>query len=110
MADADLEAIAADFARRLELDGSLVEVVPTGDTWRIKELRSAGRRAGRILGTPIRTFATEREDGHTNVWVASVEPSPEDDARFRERAALLMREAFKQDVGLGADGEGVVEQ
>ena len=79
-------------ARHLEVDHQYVEFVEVWDTGRIRQVRSAGRKAGRLLGWKIMTHATEPNDeGRVTVVVAVREwPDPEERARLEERAILLM--------------------
>jgi hypothetical protein len=79
-------------ARRLEVDWQYVERVEAWDTERIAEVRSAGRKAGRLLGYKIITHQTRSdEENRVKVIVAVREPpSEEDHQRMEERARLIM--------------------
>jgi len=79
-------------ARRLEVDWQYVERVEAWDTERIAEVRSAGRKAGRLLGYKIITHQTRPdEENRVKVIVAVREPpSEEDDQRMEERARLII--------------------
>lgn len=79
-------------ARRLEVDWQYVERVEAWDTERIAEVRSAGRKAGRLLGYKIITHQTRPDDeNRVKVIVAVREPPNEEDhKRMEERARLLM--------------------
>jgi hypothetical protein len=85
-------------ARRLEVDWQYVERVEAWNTERIAEIRSAGRKAGRLLGSKIITHQTP-PDGENRVKViVAVRESPneEDHQRMEERARLLMEDYWSK--------------
>jgi hypothetical protein len=90
------DELTLTIARHLEVDWQYVERVEAWNADRIDEVRSAGRRAGRMLGYKIRTFGQTRDaEGRVVVVVvASEPPSAEEDRRMAERSALLIEQAW----------------
>ena len=84
--------------RQLELDSQYVEHVEVWDTKRIAEVRSAGRRAGCLLGWKIQTFRSQPTDQGRVAVVVMLREWPDEEMRERlgERARLLMDEAFSK--------------
>lgn len=79
-------------AQRLEVDWQYVESVEAWDAERIAEVRSAGRKAGRLLGYKILTHQTRPDEENRVKVIVAVRESPneEDRQRMEERARLLM--------------------
>lgn len=94
-------------ARTLEVDWQYYEHLPPEATERIAAIRSAGRKAGRLLGWKVVTHQTdpsEREDGLVVVIVVVREgPCDEDQARMEDRTRLLLEQAFQQPQGSHGD-------
>ena len=92
MAEAD--ELTRTIARHLEVDHQYSIRVEAWDTERIAGLRSAGRKAGRLLGWKIQTLQLEPDDeNRVLVFVVVREwPSQEERERLGERAALLMEQ------------------
>jgi hypothetical protein len=95
---AEPDELTLAIARQLELDSRYVERVEVRDTKRIAEVRSAGRRAGRLLGWKIQTFRSQPTDEGRVVVVVMLREWPDEEIRERlgERARLLMDEAFSK--------------
>ena len=95
---AESDELTLAITRQLELDSQYVEHVEVWDTKRIAEVRSAGRRAGRLLGWKTQTFRSQPTDqGRVAVLVMLREwPDEEMRERLGERARLLMDEAFSK--------------
>jgi hypothetical protein len=94
----DDEALILEMMQVLDLDSQWTSHVEGWDQEEIKRIRSCGRKAGKRLGRPVRTFATDpekRKDGQSIIWVVT-EPSEEDRERLEERARVLMDEIFKE--------------
>jgi hypothetical protein len=93
------DELVATIARHLEIDWQYIEHVEAWDAERIAAVRSAGRKAGRLLKYRIVTMQTDsrrREDGRVVVVVAVREPpSVEEGERMGERSRLLIDETFK---------------
>ncbi len=70
-------------ARVLEVDWQYVERVAAWDAERIAEVRSAGRKAGRLLGFKIATFQSQpdKEDRVAVIVAVRESPSEEDHQR-----------------------------
>jgi hypothetical protein len=83
-------------ARHLEVDWQYVRRIRARDADQIAAVRTAGRRAGRLLGYKITTRQSAPSDeGRVTVIVAvRVPPSQEDNDRMQERARLLMNRAY----------------
>jgi hypothetical protein len=94
---AEPDELTLTIARQLEVDYQFTERVEAWNADRIAELRSAGRKAGRLLGLRIMTHQTDpNSEGRVLVIVAVRDwPSEEERERMLERGALLMNEAFK---------------
>ncbi len=88
----DPDELTLAIARVLEVDWQYVERVEARDTARIAEVRSAGRKAGRLLGYKVATFQNQPDkENQVSVLVAVREaPSAEEGQRMMERARLLM--------------------
>jgi hypothetical protein len=86
------EELALRIARHLEVDWQYVERVEAWNTERIAEVRSAGRKAGRLLGYKIATVQAERDDEDRVTVVVAVREAPnaEERARMADRSLLLM--------------------
>jgi hypothetical protein len=93
------EELAAHIAQVLEIDHQFVVRADAAAAEQITRLRSAGRKAGRILGWKIRTFVRELDAGSVVVGVLVIESTPDDAARLRERGDLLIREAMTDNGG-----------
>ncbi|WP_129669019.1 hypothetical protein [Phytoactinopolyspora endophytica] len=97
---ADPDELTITIARHLEVDWQYVEHVDALNEERIAEIRSAGRRAGRLLGYKIVTHQSDpgqRKDGRVVVIVAVREsPNAEDEERMNERARLLMNSTWAE--------------
>lgn len=93
---AEPDELTLTIARHLEIDGQYVKHVEAWDTERIAEIRSAGRKAGRVLGWKIITSqSSPRDDGRVVVVVALRDwPDEETRQRMTERGILLINEAF----------------
>jgi len=85
-------------ARVLEVDWQYVERVAAWDAERIAEVRSAGRKAGRLLGFKIATFQSQpdKEDRVAVIVAVRESPSEEDHQRMQERARLLMNDYWSK--------------
>ncbi|MGH3277252.1 MAG: hypothetical protein ACRDNZ_23345 [Streptosporangiaceae bacterium] len=83
-------------ARHLEVDWQYTRRIAARDTEKIALVRTAGRRAGRLLGYKITTRqSTPDKENRVTVTVAvRVPPSQEDHERMQERARLLMNRAY----------------
>jgi uncharacterized NAD(P)/FAD-binding protein YdhS len=83
-------------ARHLELDWQYVRRIEARDTDQIATVRSAGRKAGRLLGYKIVTRQSEPNEENRVVVIVAVRepPSKEDHERMQERSRLLMDRAF----------------
>ena len=103
MTPAPEDELVATIARHLEIDWQYVEHVEAWDVERIALVRSAGRKAGRLLKYRVATVQTDprkREDGRVVVVVAVREPpSAKEDERMSERTRLLMDEWSKKPRG-----------
>jgi hypothetical protein len=91
---AEPDELTLFIAQRLEIDWQYVEHVEAWNADRIAEVRSAGRKAGRLLGFKVVTRQSDpalREDNRVVVIVAVTDgPSREDRDRIDERAVLVM--------------------
>jgi hypothetical protein len=90
------DELTLTIARHLEVDWQYVRRIEAWDADQIALVRSAGRRAGRLLGYKIVTRQSEPNDENRVVVVVSVRepPSKEDHERMQERSRLLMDKAF----------------
>ncbi|MEU6860907.1 hypothetical protein AB0B28_18780 [Glycomyces sp. NPDC046736] len=89
----DPDELTLQIARSLEVDWQYVEHVDAQNKDRIKEVRSAGRKAGRLLGYKIVTTQSDpsrREDRRVVVIVAVEEGPKEDEERILKRGQALM--------------------
>ena len=95
---AEPDELTLAIAQRLELDSQYVEHIEAWDTERIAQVRSAGRRAGRLLGWKIQTFQSQPTDEGRLVVGVVVREWPDEDMRVRleERGRLLMSEAWSK--------------
>lgn len=93
-------------ARHLDVDWQYVERVEAWNTEHIAEIRSAGRKAGRMLGYKITTHqARPDNENRVTVIVALREaPNAEEEQRMTERARLLMDNFWAKHLPT-ADGE-----
>lgn len=89
---AEPDELTLTIAQHLELDHQYVKRIEAWDAEHIAAARSAGRKAGRLLGWKIITHQTEPDDENrvTVIVVVRSGPSPEDDARLRKRGHLLI--------------------
>lgn len=85
-------------ARQLEIDAQYLERIEVWDTERIAEVRSAGRKAGRLLGWKIRTIQTQPNDEGRLVVAVIVHEWPDEEMRGRleDRGRLLMDRFFDE--------------
>jgi hypothetical protein len=85
-------------AQALEVDWQYTERVEGWDAERIAQVRSAGRKAGRLLGFKIATFQTRPNDENRVAVIVAVREAPnaEDDQRMQERARLLMNDYWSK--------------
>jgi hypothetical protein len=85
-------------ARALEVDWQYVEGVEARDAERIAQVRSAGRKAGRLLGFKIMTFQSQPNDQDRVAVIVAVREAPnaEDKQRMQERARLLMNDYWSR--------------
>jgi hypothetical protein len=83
-------------ARHLEVDWQYVRRIEAWDTDQIAEVRSAGRKAGRLLGYKIVTRQSDPNEENRVVVIVAVRepPNEEDHERMQERSRLLMDQAF----------------
>ncbi len=89
---ADGEELALTIARHLEVDWRYVERVEAWNVERVAEVRSAGRKAGRLLGYKIATVQAERDDEDRVTVVVAVREALNagEQARMADRSRLLM--------------------
>jgi hypothetical protein len=89
-------------ARRLEVDWQYVERVEAWNTERIAEVRSAGRKAGRLLGYKVITHQAQPDDENRVTVIVAVRESPseEDHQRMEERSRLLMDDYWSKHLPL----------
>jgi hypothetical protein len=83
-------------ARHLEVDWQYVRRIEAWDTEQIAAVRSAGRKAGRLLGYKIVTRQSEPTEQNRVVVIVAVRepPTEEDRERMLERSRLLMDRAY----------------
>jgi hypothetical protein len=88
------DELTLTIARHLEIDNQYVEFIGACDIHRIAEVRSAGRKAGRLLDWKIMAYQTSPNDeGRLAVIVAVREwPYEEREQRMAERVKLLLDE------------------
>ena len=86
------DELTLEIARALEVDWQYAEVAEAWDAGRIAEVRSAGRKAGRLLGYKIATFQGQPDEENRVVVIVAVRepPNAEENQRMQERARLLM--------------------
>lgn len=90
------DELTLTIARHLEIDHQYAELVEAWNTERIAEVRSAGRKAGRLLGWKIITHQTAPGDDDCVRVIVILRESPnaEEHERMSERSRLLINEAF----------------
>jgi hypothetical protein len=95
---AEPDELVLAIARHLEVDWQYTERVEAWNADRIAEVRSAGRKAGRLLGYKILTTAPEPDaENRVTVIVAVREaPNAEEGERMKERASLLIDAAWSR--------------
>jgi len=95
---AEPDELTRKIAQHLEVDHQYMVRVEAWDTERIAEVRSAGRKAGRLLGWKIMTHQTEpNEEGRAVVAVVVREwPNQEERDRLEERGRLIMDHAWPE--------------
>jgi hypothetical protein len=89
---AEPDELVLAIAQRLEVDWQYVERAEAWNAERIAELRSAGRKAGRLLGYKIVTVQSEPDDENRVTVIVAVREAPnaEEGERMMERARLLL--------------------
>jgi hypothetical protein len=92
-------------ARHLEVDWQYVVRVEAWNTERIAEIRSAGRKAGRLLGYKIATFQAEPDEENRVKVIVAVRkaPSAEEDKRMEDRARMLMDDFWSEHLPRGGE-------
>jgi hypothetical protein len=92
------DELTLEVARALEVDWQYVEGVEAWDAERIAQVRSAGRKAGRLLGFKIATFQSRPNDEDRVAVIVAVREAPnaEDAQRMQERARLLINEQWSK--------------
>jgi hypothetical protein len=95
---AEPDELTLAIAQQLEIDSQYVEHIEAWNTERIAEVRSAGRKAGRLLGRKIRTFQSQPNDEGRLVVVVMIREWPDEEMRSRigQRDRLLMNQMFRQ--------------
>jgi hypothetical protein len=90
------DELTLTIARHLEVDWQYVRRITASDAAQIAAVRSAGRRAGRLLGYKIVTRQSEPNEQNRVLVVVAVRepPSEEDRERMQERSRLLMDRAY----------------
>lgn len=92
---AEPDELTREIAWRLGIDAQYIEHVGAWDAERIAQIRSAGRRAGRLLGWKIQTSQSEPTDGGRVAVVVMVREWPDEETRrLQQRALLLIEETF----------------
>jgi hypothetical protein len=83
-------------ARHLEVDWQYVRRIEAWDADQIAAVRSAGRKAGRLLGYKIATRQSEPTEENRVIVIVAVRepPNEEDHERMRERSRLLTDRAY----------------
>ena len=90
--DARCSELVDAIAAALTADGQYREL--TDHPARVELVRRCGRAAGRRERIPVRTFATELEDGgSTEVWVVSTKPIDPGDELGQRRLRQRLRAA-----------------
>jgi hypothetical protein len=89
---AEPDELVLAIAQRLEVDWQYRERAEAWNAERIAELRSAGRKAGRLLGYKIVTVQSEPDDENRVTVIVAVREAPnaEEGERMMERARLLL--------------------
>lgn len=98
MTDSADEELIQTIARHLEADHQYVTRLPADQTAEIKQLRSCGRRAGRLIGRSVRTFQSPRRDGTVAVYVVLAELTEEERRRGDAQAAEAMGRILRGDI------------
>lgn len=96
-ASSEPDELTRVIADHLQADDQYVEHVDPSNLERIAALRSAGRKAGRLLGWKVRTFQTDpdrRVDGKVVVWVVVEESTPLRDQLREVQGRRKMRQAL----------------
>jgi hypothetical protein len=96
---AEPDELTLTIARHLEIDGEYFEHVEPWDIDRIAEVRSAGRKAARLLGWKIVTGQSRHltDKGRVVVMVVIREyPDEETRQRLSERGDLLIRNSWEK--------------
>jgi hypothetical protein len=104
---AEPDELTRIIAQHLEVDHQYIMRVEAWDTEQIAAVRSAGRKAGRLLGWKIFTYQSEPDDENRVVVIVCVReyPSQEERERLRERGPLLMDRAFPEIIPRRTDRE-----
>jgi hypothetical protein len=94
-------------ARHLELDHQHVERVEAWNAERIAEVRSAGRKAGRLLGWKILTHQALPDDENRVTVIVAVRdyPNEEERQRMTDRARLLIDSIWPSPIPPGGGDE-----
>lgn len=95
---AEPDELTLEITQLLELDGQYLENVEAWNAERIAEVRSAGRKAGRLMKYKIHTFQTRPNDeGRLTVGVVVAEwPDDEMRERLEERGKMLMEDFWEK--------------
>lgn len=95
---AEPDELVLAIARRLEVDWQYVDRAEAWNAERISEVRSAGRKAGRLLGYKVVTAQSEPDDENRVTVIVAVREAPnaEEDERMQERARLLMEDFWSR--------------
>jgi hypothetical protein len=95
----DPDELVQKIARQLEIDWQYTEHLEAWDVERIAEIRSAGRRAGCLLGYRVVTAQSDQGagDGGRVLVIIAVEsrPAEADRERMEERSRLLIEQALR---------------
>ncbi len=89
------DTLATQIATELEISSQFVRHADPSDADYIALIRSAGRRAGRMLGWKVATFQTDpdlRADRKVVVVVVATETTSEDEARFRSQGDAMIND------------------
>ena len=102
---AEPDELVLAIAQRLEVDWQYVERAEAWNAERIAELRSAGRKAGRLLGYKIVTVQSQPDhENRVTVIVAVREaPNAEEGERMMARARLLLDDFWSRSLSGDAD-------
>jgi hypothetical protein len=95
---AEPDELTLTIAQRLEIDAQYIESVEAWDAERIAQVRSAGRKAGRMLGWKIATQQTEPSDEGRVTVIVVVREWPDEEMRKRlmDRGRLLMSKFWSE--------------